>query len=104
MLAKTYVGQQSDNVTVDKIMDEMLDHIKKETGRNPLGDVPLNRLEDPNEVPDYMIDEFINEINKYVNRLKQLQGDRSCYFTKTYGTSVYKYYYILIENMPFCGD
>lgn len=95
-LALSYLGQQGEEVSADELM-EAIRGVGKGAGTPILGGIKIKDILNVQRVPDSMINDFINQMEKGVQKLKKLEIDKSCYFVSPNGLW---YYYILLEDMP----
>lgn len=98
-LALSYIGQGKDanNMSVDDII-EAVTGITNTAGRNALSGINIKDITNPNKVTDTQISSFIEIVKKDVDLLKRKRSDSSCYFESR---NKLRYYYILMEDMPF---
>ncbi len=98
-LALSYVGQNenSDDLEVDVVM-EAVTGLTVITGRSVLSGISIKDITNPNKVTQAQINDFMASLSRDVERLKKIRTDKSNYFDSPNGL---RYYYILLEEMPF---
>lgn len=97
-LSLIYIGQTADskNMTVEDVMTAV-SGVRSSAGRNPLGDVQLDEIENVSYVSDERINSYIRIIEEDLKILLQKRVDKGCYFDRNGN----RYYYILMDDMPF---
>jgi len=94
-IALIYIGQINDEMDLDAL-SVAVNEIGKAMGRNPLGGINIKMITDPNKVPQRIIDDLIEKLTEDAMRLREIEHDKSCYFT----FNGERYYYILVDDMP----
>ena len=96
-LASSYLGQSTDDINVDDLM-EAITSVKQAIGGSIMQGISIKDITNPAKVTDYQISTFIKRLENDLARLKRCQTDKSNYFESVNGLI---YYYILLEDMPF---
>lgn len=97
-LALSYIGQSKDaeNVSLQDLFDAMCG-ITETTGTKIFNDIHIEEITNPNKFPEARFEALLRQIKSGKEVLDQKSTDKTCYFEKN-GS---RYYYILLEDMPF---
>lgn len=98
-LILSYTGQKFNSNTIDTDFDRIIREVEDECGYVFYRDIKTH-IVNPNELEDTDIDRIIQRLRNSVSVLRDVQNDASNFKLQ----DEMKYYYILLDDMPFVKD